>query len=108
MTDPFDALEDAIRRNLPRHLPGGVNVNSVRLAERGLRVEARAAFFAITLTAQVIRTPEYVRFYAFALEGALGAGGAALRDEVSRIDEAWGPFRAKGADGGGSLVVTLA
>lgn len=106
MTEPFDGLENAIWANLPRHLPGGARLTSVRLGETELRVVASKSFFTLTLTAQVLRSPGTVRLHSFMLDGAFGMGGAALRDEIARIDAAWPPYRAKGGDGGASLVFT--
>lgn len=106
MTDSFDGLEDAIRDNLPRYLPDGARLTSVRLREQELQVEARKAFFSITLTAAVTRSPDRVRLHSFMILGAMGLGGTAMREAIARIDESWPPFRARGEDGGASLVIT--
>lgn len=106
MTDAFASLEQAIRANLPRHLPGGVLITDFALGERELRVQARKSFFSVRLTARVVRSPETVRLDFFTLSGAFGLGGDELRERIATLNEPWPPFHARGVDRGEAVVIT--
>jgi hypothetical protein len=67
---------------------------------------AKKAFLSISLTARVVRSPDAVRLDLFALRGAFGLGGDALRDRIALLDEAWPPYHARGVDRGDALVIT--
>ena len=108
MTDAFASLEQAIRANLPRHLPGGVLITEIALGERELRVQARKSFFTVTLTARVVRSPDSVRLDWFEVRGAFGLGGDELRERIAALDEPWPPYHARGVDRGEALVITRA
>jgi hypothetical protein len=106
VSDGFANLEQAIRSNLPRHLPAGALVSDVRLGQRELCVEARKSFFSITLTARVVRLPDSVRLDWITLKGGFGLGDDALRERIAALNEPWPPYHARGVDRGEAVVIT--
>jgi hypothetical protein len=113
LTLSIDTELDGLGQTLAKLLPMGAVPTFLRMTATQLRIEGKVPVAmlkkSIALTARVEHPPGALRLHSFAVEGALGFGGKVideLHQALAKVDERWGPFRAKGDAGGEALVVT--
>jgi hypothetical protein len=91
-------------------LPAGAEPTSLMISPTRLRLDARVPLAGkVVLTATVESSAGRVRLHDFDIAGASLFRKTVLRalqEKIEGVDERAGPFRARGEDGGASLVVT--